>query len=98
MKGLIFTITTLKIESGLISRSRTVGYTMTFSAAEKIVNKNSGDIYEDGYYNYAVIEAVEEGIYQYDENPKWFKWDKTKMGFYECERPNIPGMIGFSIG
>lgn len=96
---MISVITTIKAESGLIIRSRTVGYTNSFTEAVKIANSNAGDIYECGYYNYLVIEDIKEGLYQYDTNPKWFKWDSKRQGFYASEKPNVPDYIPYcSIG
>lgn len=87
---MIYLITTLKIESGIVSRNRSAGYTTDYKKAVKIANLNIGDLHESGYYNYIVIESIEEGLYNYDDNPKWFVWDSNKKGFFECEKPKIP--------
>lgn len=85
-------ITTLNLEDDgrgiYITRSRTVGFYNSFEKAEKAVENNYGDIYECGYYNYAVIENIEEGLYQYDFKGKWYRWNEDNDAFERCERPN----------
>ncbi len=78
--------------------TRTVGYFETLEEARKCVEENWGDIYEEGYYKYAVIEDVEPGIYMSAEsNPIFFKWKDGK--YQEIERPvELKGFFGFTIG
>lgn len=82
--------------------TRTVGYFEDLETAKKCVEENWGDIYEDGYYKYAVIEDVEPGLYQSAEStPIFFKWEGSiKDGKYqEIERPiELKGFFGFTIG
>ena len=60
---------------------------------------NQGDIFET-LYNYAVIEKIEEGLYQYDTEPKWYRMDYaidevSKMD----ERPDFAKcLVGWAIG
>lgn len=92
-------ITTLYIKNNEIIRGRCVGYFSDLNDAIDAVKSNVGDIYEEGYYNYCVIEEIPEGIYQYDFKPKWFKWDKSVEGYVEFEEHNkIDYEIGFAIG
>ena len=82
--------------------SRTVGYFENLKIAKKCVEENWGNIYEDGYYKYAVIEDVEPGLYQscYSE-PLFFKWEGTveNGGYKEIQRPNeLKGFFGFTLG
>lgn len=53
--------------------SRCVGYFDTFNEAETAALENWGDIYECGYYEYVVIEAIGSGLYQTDFHPSWYK-------------------------
>lgn len=85
----MYFVTTLKILNNEIVRKRTVGFSSNLELLENALNCNSCDIYECGYYNYAVIESIEEGFYNYDLNPSWFKWDNEKQGFYKCSKPDI---------
>ena len=78
--------------------TRTVGYFEDLETAEKCVKENWEDIYEAGYYKYAVIEDVEPGLYQSCEStPIFFKW---KDGSYqEIDKPKeLEPFVGFTIG
>ena len=57
--------------------TRCVGYFKHFEEAERAVLRNSFDICET-CYDYVTIENIEEGIYQYDFQPKWYKWNNNK--------------------
>ena len=78
--------------------SRTVGYFETPEDARKCIEENWGDIYENGYYKYAVIEDAEPGLYSTAESsPIFFKWKDG--GFKEIERPvELQHIFGFTIG
>ena len=76
---------------------RTVGYFSKYEDALEVVTKNYGDIYEEGYYPYALIENVPEGLYKYDTEPQWFKWDID--GYKQCDTPEeYKNTVGFGIG
>lgn len=79
---------------------RCVAYVSKLEEAIDIIESNSGDLNEAGYYPYAVIENVEEGIYQYDYNPMWFKFNENTETYEKSERPSfIPNNhVGFGIG
>lgn len=77
---------------------RTVGYVETFEEAEDIVLNNKYDIFEYTF-DYAVIENVPSGIYQYDQNPNWYKWNHDKECYEKIEKPDFAkGFIGWGIG
>lgn len=86
-KNKMYFLTTAFIENNDVIRTRTVGYFKNPELAEEILNNNCYDLYECGYYNMATIEAIEDGIYKYDLEPMWFKWDNQKQGFFRCEKP-----------
>lgn len=84
-KGLV---TNLKGEA-IYKRSKLIiGIFDNQKEAEEIVLSNSGDIAENGYYHYAVIEEVGFGLYglsgaQHEikkriENIKWYRWHKKE--------------------
>ena len=79
--------------------TRCVGYFKEFKDAEIRVLENVLDIYET-CYDYAVIENVPEGFYQYDFTPKWYKWNVSKEKYEKIkERPEkYKNTIGFAIG
>ncbi|MCK9442850.1 MAG: hypothetical protein M0Q13_15685 [Methanothrix sp.] len=66
------------------------GYFFDLEIAKNQVKNNSLDIAEDGYYNYAVIEKVHEGIlpvfYGIDEI-QWFKYNKNSDKYEDCNKP-----------
>ena len=79
--------------------TRTVGYFKTQKDAIRCVEGNYGDIYEEGFYKYAIIECVSDGLYQYDLNPLFFEWNKEKQQYIRIERPEqFKNVIGFTIG
>lgn len=80
---------------------RVVGYFFSFEEAEEAVLNNWGDLYEDGYYEYAVIEGLEDGLYSVDLHPQFYKWegDKETGGYKKIERPEFTKRFtGFTIG
>ena len=80
---------------------RVVGFYFSFEEAETAVLNNWGDIYEDGYYKYAVIEGHEEGLYSIDLHPQFYKWegDAETGGYKPIERPECTKYFGgFTIG
>ena len=78
---------------------RCVGYYSTFEKAEEAVLDNACDIWET-CYDYCVIENVEEGLYQYDQNPVWYKWDDLNEEYKRIEEvpEEYKKQIGFGIG
>lgn len=81
--------------------SRVVGYFRTLQEAKDCVTKNSGNIYKDGYYPYAVIEGVEPGLYPATLDSIWYKWEGDfKTGSYKAiEKPlELKSIINFTIG
>ena len=80
--------------------NRCVGYVSKLDEAIDIVENNYADLNEVGYYPYVVIENVEEGIYQYDQNPFWFKYNEELDKYEKSKRPSfIPkNQVGFGIG
>jgi len=106
---MIYTITTIehlkpkyrKDGSSYEYRSmRCVGYLEMFEDAEDAVLKNAVDINEAGYYPYAVIEAVTEGIYSHDLHPVWYEWDSEKEGYKRLDKTpeEFKRIIGFGMG
>jgi hypothetical protein len=72
----VYFVTTLRAGG---QESRTVGYFWKFDDARRAVEENWGDIHEDGYYRYALIEAMSEGLYPTDtigqpERETWYNW------------------------
>jgi hypothetical protein len=102
---MIYTITTLKTihvyrnpahasELGC----RCVGFFHKLEDAIETVEENYCDIYENGYYPFAVIEAVKEGMYNIGNNDEWwFQWKYD--GYEQIEKPSVlKNTCGFGIG
>ena len=107
----IFVITTLrepkkKIINGSIidqifpvGSTRSVGFYYSLRKAIKRVEENAGDIYEEGYYPYVVIERTPEGVYPDIRREYWFTWDKEKGKYCKSERPKVFDHIAcFGLG
>ena len=96
--GPIFTVTTL--QPALFSKSRTVGYYKTLEEAQNAVEENHGDIAENSYYLYCVIESHNPGIYNYNELFSWwFKYNHKKKKYIKCQKPeNFRRTVSFAMG
>lgn len=71
-------------------RNRCWGYYLDLALAKKDVIDNAVDIAEEGYYNYAVIEKVPEGLLPAAlgiTEVQWFKYNKNTDKYEECEKP-----------
>lgn len=98
----MYFITTLQIQNKLdnlvLGDKRCIGYFETFDEAENIVLNNIGDI-EETIYNYCVIENIPAGLYQYDQNAKWYKFNNVEEVYEPCEKPKeLKHYVGFGIG
>jgi hypothetical protein len=92
----IYTVTTMR--GALAAGSRSVGFFYLKADAERCLAENWGDIYECGYYPFAVIERVEQGIYTVPRSEYWYKWDDKKKGYVPCEKPDrFKQVCGWSL-
>jgi len=79
--------------------NRCVGYFETFQEAEEAVINNDCDIYEAGYYPYAVIEGVKPGLYAISEKSFWYQYNKETKKYEKIKFPEILShFMGFTIG
>lgn len=94
----IYTITTIREAIGPHS-SRCVGFFHDLEDAISSVEDNIGDINEDGYYLYCVIERVIPGIYSFEsDSAYWFRWNGIH-GYQKCSKPdNYKRGCCFGIG
>ena len=96
----MYFVTTIETKKGEIHDTRCVGYFKTFEEAEYVVSHNECDI-EETCYDYAVIENIPEGLYQYDFHPVWYKFHKPSGGYIREEAlPNFLKAtdVGYAIG
>ena len=76
----------------VILRERTVGFFRRMEEAFLAVSNNRMDIFEDGYYNYAVIERVGQGLYPRVNELQWFFYDYQDRSVLTVTRPAILGI------
>lgn len=79
-------------------RERCPGYYRHIETAINRVLVNAGDMFERGYYNYALILKLDQGLYPQGEEVYWFKYGSEGDIDY-CSRPegltrNLPVIIG----
>ena len=80
---------------------RVVGWYPSLKKAIEAVEENHGDIYEYGFYKYAIIEGLEPGLYPDCFNPIFYKWEGSieSGGYKKIERPEATnGFCNFTIG
>ena len=69
-------------KNGIMLNSRTVGFFPTKEEAIEILENNYGDLNEAGWYPWAVIEEIEDGLYPFDvhieEKQIFFEWNEKK--------------------
>ena len=94
----MYFISTIQIKNNQIQDTRCVGYVSDLNLAKEIIKNNEYDLNET-IYNYALIENIPEGIYQYDMSPLWFKFNELNEKYESCEIPECcKNNVGFGIG
>jgi len=84
-----YAVTTLNLNEGE-HRSRLVGCFPKLEEAQQCCTENWGDIYENGWYPYVVVEELEWGLYPDSIGKRWFyNWLGTvdEGKFVKCEPP-----------
>lgn len=77
---------------------RVVGWYSNYKDAYEDVANNACDIWE-AYYQYALLEELEEGLYCPVQNRWWFKYNQEKDGYEEISEPEFcENYTGFTIG
>jgi hypothetical protein len=97
----IYTVTTVPYHSpkGFLNGEmpRCWGFYTTLDKAIKGLHSSVND--EAGYYTYAVIERVEEGIYAHADEEMWFKYDFKMRAWKEISAPDFSeGIVNYGIG
>jgi len=89
----IVTITGVRYKSA----SRCFGWLESFGVAKQYVEKNNGDISENGYYTHCVIEKFGQGVYPQAQSETWFKWNGQQ--YIECSKPiELKDTVNWGIG
>jgi len=69
-------------------RSSLVGFYRSLDKAKQCVEEDWPDFDECGYYNYIVIEGLEEGCYPgMGDNEWWYRHDWDNQKWIPCEKP-----------
>lgn len=93
----IYTVTTTSERDKVFSRC--VGWFMNIGEAMESVIKNYGDISEEGYYNYCVIEEVGSGLYYaFSRKELWFEWKEDNYELLENKPEHFKNICNFSMG
>ena len=79
-------ITTIRVLDNEIIYPRCWGYYHNKNDCIKVLHDNITDIHEY-YYNYAVIEKINEGLYSLPIEREFFEYKKNLSGFFEIEEP-----------
>lgn len=99
--GIMFLVRTLKINEvpdgelfeihDVIPHDRAPGYFRKLDEAFDCISRNCGDMFEDGYYNYAVIEQIGQGLYPNIREVQWFFYNRGDGSILTVERPHMLG-------
>lgn len=91
----MYFVTTLRVlDKDVVDDCRTVGYFTSYGEAYDCCKFNKCDIFEDGFYNYAVITYIGEGLYADNAEQQWFKTIHTNEVFAIAEYHKRPDAIG----
>ena len=63
--------------------------------ALEYIQGNYGDLNEGGYYEYAVVLEIEEGLYPIGKEIQWFAWDRYMDEYVRSVRPSF--MDGWAL-
>jgi len=81
------------------SRTRVWGWFRDKRRAMASVMCNSTDMFEEGYYTYAVVEGVTSGLIPYAKQIQWFKYDHKKKTVTKIEKPAFSkSIVNYSMG
>lgn len=86
-----------------VEHSRTWGWFPTLAIADEAIRENDAGMFEDGYYNAAVIEEMAWGSIAMAEREHWYRVDYDRAtGAYAVAPRDKPaalaGVIGFGMG
>lgn len=93
----IFTVHCM-VNTNRISERRTFGWFAELYDANCAVRYNRCDIHEC-YYNYAVIEEINQGIFGMAVKEWWWKWDKKQQRYLSINKPKkFKQLTNFGMG
>ena len=84
-----------------IKGARTWGFYSNKEDAINVLEHNTTDLWEY-CYDYAVLEAYQEGIsgYDFEEGRQFFKYDQFKKGYFPLDKEpeEVKHYVSFAIG
>lgn len=78
--------------------SRPLGYFFSFEEAKETILGNLGDIFEAGFYSYAVIEKIPEGLYQEPVLSCWYRLEGSNVQASLIDPPSFAKDCSWSLG
>lgn len=84
----MYFLSTLRVLDSVVDDCRTLGMFQSYGDLYRDVMENRMDMFEDGYYNYAVISYIKEGYYPEIVEQQWFSYYRKDFGcVYTINRP-----------
>lgn len=98
----IVTRVNIKFKEYKTREYRVIGYFFDKEKAIECLTVNHCDINEDTYYEYGVIEQINEGFYggtMNEDDELWFKFDVETGKYLPTEKPkDLIRTVAFSMG
>ena len=80
----MYFISTITVAGCVVDDCRTICFTSNYGDAYNNVLHNAVDMFEDGYYQYAVITFLQEGhFYPNQTEQQWFQFKPLQDGGYD---------------
>lgn len=80
----MYFISTIRIAGCVVDDCRTIYFTSSYGDAYQNVLQNAVDMFEDGYYQYAVITFINEGeFYPSKSEQQWFQFKRLTDDVFE---------------
>ena len=87
----MYFISTIRIAGCIVDDCRTICFTSNYGDAYQSVLNNAVDMFENGYYQYAVITFMKEGeFYPSQVEQQWFQFKPLQDGGYDISTIDKP--------
>lgn len=93
----MYFLTTVRLREDQVDDQRPVGYFRTFKDAALCAKKNRCDIFEDGYYDYAIVIYIEPGLYPNTRQEQWYAFNREERIGYEIDEPVLIDKFGHNF-
>ena len=88
----------LKVEKNNIKICRVFGADQSYGDLHTAAINNYTDVFEEGYFNYATIVWIENGLYPREIPQAWFRWRDKNEIIETLDRPREIPLTNFIIG